>query len=185
MAEYNIFVEGPDDKNFLENYFEYLKIPLSKINFKSVEGWTKLPFVEQFFTANSALQTKNLILFDADNDFATRKADIENTISKLKIITDLYLFPDNASSGSLDTIQVSISNPIHKPLFTCYDSFCVCLSANPEYKIPDIKDKIFTYIDCLKENPRVGKRNFKNTDLWDLSHPVLDQLKTFLLSYVV
>jgi hypothetical protein len=181
MGRFKIFVEGLDDKKFIQDYLKYIDRYSPNISIEDTGGWTKLNLAEPQFTENTFLDGINITIFDADTNFASRKAQIDRIISDNGLQTVLFLFPNNADPGNLDTLLRNISNPEYATIFNCFDSYKDCLShTSVSYKLPTIKHDIYSYLYCVEGDPRPGKRDFLISDHWNLGSPLLDNLKTFL-----
>lgn len=181
MSRIRIFVEGDDDQKFIEDFLKIIDRSLPDVKVIPVEGWTKLHAAQPQFTTNTELGGTNLIIFDADDDFTQRTNDIRSKIGELGIQSELFLFPNNADSGNLDTLLVSISNPAFHPVHECFDNYSASLAAsNLDLRLPNIKHKIYTYLYSIKGDPRATKRNFLIPEHWNLKSHLLNNLKTFL-----
>ncbi|RMG18655.1 MAG: hypothetical protein D6730_22575 [Bacteroidetes bacterium] len=88
-----IFVEGKQDKAFIEAYIQFLQSethPFTHIEVIAVGGWTNLAMVDNLFKENSDMHGKNLVIFDADyppkgGGVAKRKQEILRQGAELHI----------------------------------------------------------------------------------------------------
>jgi hypothetical protein len=178
---FQVFTEGEDDKKFIEDFLIHIGKPLAQVTVKSAGGWTKLHLVDQFFHQNTALGGTNLILFDADQNFAQRLQEIQQVIATLHITTELFLFPNHTDNGNFDTLQIAIANPQHEPVHTCFDGYDNCIRGlGASYTPPTLKDKVFAYFQALGANAKPTKRDYRIAAHWNLDHPLLLNLRTFL-----
>ncbi|HKK76873.1 MAG TPA: DUF3226 domain-containing protein [Saprospiraceae bacterium] len=199
-----IFVEGKEDKHFIEKYLEFLseKIELTAFEIIPIGGWTKLHLVKNKFKENSDSGGKNLLIFDADTDnngggLKKRLSELNTEKSKLDIEFEAFLLPNNAIDGDFELLLEKIINSDHAILLECYTKYEDCLSSsliNSEgtlrYNLPIRKAKIYSYVDAFpksrKEQEAFKKGNFfyENPDIWNLECEFLEPLKKFLLMHV-
>lgn len=193
---HSIFVEGKD-QIFIEQYLEYLFGIESKkiVEVKKSGGWTKLPLITNEFKKTTDAGFKNFVLFDADNEFSTRKLEIEK-FKELGIEFSLFLFPNNSSSGDFESLLEQIVNKKHKRLLNCFSKYENCISqykdegSNPIYITPARKAKIYSYIDAFpktrenKEQFKKGNYFFLDKEYWNLDESFIDPLKEFLTEII-
>lgn len=187
-----IFVEGKEDKFFVDSYIHYLAPNRQKPEVQCSGGWTKIKSrgaickkIEEELDEGARV----LIIFDADEDYEERKLEIEEAlqthtsrgITSQNSDLDIFLFPNNQLPGEIEHLLEKIALPEHKKIFDCFDGYKACLEGKDEsYQLPDMKVKIYCYKKALgimkeeKENP------FK-PEYWDFQNPCLDPLKNFLL----
>lgn len=151
-------------------------------DFTSQTGWHKK---EKNFSDNYEMDIQNVLILDADDNFAKRREDIITTTSLSLDV--LFLWPNNASSGDLETLLEQITHPDHQAILSCWDSYEACLRAIPSknYAIPTRKSKIYAYLELLlgkTEKKKERERDYTNADHWNLDpqHPSLNPLHTFL-----
>ena len=102
---------------------------------------------------------------------------------------ELFLFPNNSDSGNLEILLEKIINPKHSAIFECFDGYQNCLKGKSKsYKVPASKTKIFAYLDTLLSSQdekfaKEDKRDYRNTNHWDLDNSYLNILKEFLEKY--
>jgi hypothetical protein len=139
----------------------------------------------------------NLVIFDADKDFESRKQEIENWKSKYGLAFELFLFPNNQNAGAFENLLEKIVIDNNQPIFDCWNGFENCLQDNAskiigkKLTIPAKKTKIYAYLEVLlgetkkeKEMIKDPKRDYKNKDHWNLNSEFLILLKEFLLKYI-
>jgi hypothetical protein len=194
MENILIFAEGKADIKFLKDYIsEIYKIPINGKSFIETGGYTAL------FKPDNIIQMqrneneggKNLIIFDTDDDFELRVEYLTKGKRKYEVDFDLFLFPNNANSGNLETLLLKIVNyENHDFYFECFDDFINCLSKGispekiKEFEVPDLKAKVFTYLSFFKQDAKEEKRNYKNSIFWNLHHAATKPLKSFLDNYI-
>ncbi|OGC01711.1 hypothetical protein A2V82_14190 [candidate division KSB1 bacterium RBG_16_48_16] len=182
-----LFVEGEADKKFIHDYISFLmQGSTNDLDIIRVGGWTEIPKTEPKFKENSNDNGVNLLILDADNNPPQRREQILNYKKNLGIEFELFLLPNNVESGSLESLLCEIINTDHQLIFDCFDSYQECLKNNPAYQLPNLKSRIYAYLEALlaknqSELLKDSKRNYKNTDHWNLEHPYLNPLKEFLI----
>ncbi len=215
MVKVDIWTEGPADQNFLKDVLSVwfgLVFSKSKINksevfegkneatqigvriravdtvsaFISATEWHKK---SQDFGDNITNGIKNLIVADADEDFAQRKNEIENTVTGVQfdVESDLFLWPENQprqDKGDLERLLVQIVKPEHRAILDCFDSYENCLRNAPDnnYNTPNRKAKIFSYSEAISGDGNERKRDYTNAAHWELDgdYRPLQPLRIFL-----
>lgn len=188
MGKIKFFVEGVADEKFIADLLIHLKRTSSIIDFVKINGCTKelVNNVKPQFTANTDNGGTNILIFDADSNYT----ETENRLLKIKedlgIDFEMFLFPNNKDLGNLETLLEKIINPNHYSIFECFESYQICLDKMQNgYKVPATKTKIFAYLDALlpkkdEAMAKEDKRNYNNSEHWDLDNPYLKNLKEFL-----
>ena len=182
MRTVTIFVEGKADKRFIEDYLtkcfgvenasKYVVSLDGKDNFWSEKELVK---IVPHFEKNTDRGGANFLIFDADDDFDSRKAEILQQKEKLGIEFDLFLFPNNSDSGALEELLYQIVNPKHEVILECFEKFQDCLKdSKNDYSLPDIKAQMNSYTSALlpKKQRRFAnetKRRYLNPDHWNLN----------------
>lgn len=189
-----IFVEGPADKRFIEQYCKYLfdkDIPV-----KDCGGYNKIKeqaFINEFLK-NSDAGGVNLVIFDADEDYENRRKELEKIKNDKNLQFELFLFPNNNDSGALETLLERIINPVNQGVLDCWYTYEAELKKlsipwkTPQTPtIPASKTKIYGYLEALtgttkreKETIKEVNRNYCDRNLWNLESENLEKLKLFL-----
>jgi hypothetical protein len=200
-----IFVEGIADKKFLEDYSSHIfpGFKISDDTIIEVGGWTNIlshtargENIRNQMKQNTDNGVANVMIFDADDNFAIRKAEIEKWKADENLNFELFLFPDNRNNGALEDLLEKIILEKNKPVFDCWNNYEHCLQSkkiegrgNP-LTTPAKKTKIYGYLETLlgntkaeKEKIKEQKRDYKNTEHWNLNADYLSPLKTFLLPF--
>ena len=197
--KFQIVVEGVADKQFIRQYVKYLfgeDIPENLLI--STEGKDKLKKSSSINRIQSMTDDGgiNLVIFDADDDFTIRLNEINEWKKENNLEFELFLFPNNKSSGELEDLLENIINLNNKEIFECWDNY------ERELKSIDIpgrtptplttpakKTKIYGYLEALlsesskdKEKIKERNRDYTNSLHWNLNADYLEPLKTFLLS---
>lgn len=199
-----IFVEGIADSKFIKDYISAkYNISLTKNEIIETNGWTNIfseksegELIKNKMSQNSDDGGINLLIFDADEDFNNRFNEIEEWKNNNDLLFHTFLWPNNSESGDLETLLERIINNNNLPIFECWEGYEKCLKSktvnerNEPLTIPAKKSKIYGYLEALlsssksqKEFIKERKRDYKNTDHWDLNSEHLINLKSFLDIY--
>lgn len=191
MRNFKIFVEGKADVKFIADYIlAHFQETLSNTDdfyiLNSWSGYKSGGNVIEAIKQNFDNGSETILILDADNNFNQQQAQVLNDFKSYNIPVHLFLSPNNASAGNLETILCEIA--VEKQILTCFDAYESCIS--PAYKTPITKAKIFAYLDALlpDKHTRGGgsdllqpqNRNYRNTAHWDLHHQYLQPLRVFL-----
>ncbi len=207
MGKVKIFVEGIADEKFLSDYIDTLKSTKSlsaTVDIIATDGWTK---INSSTGEGSAYRVQmkenvdkggvNLVIFDADDNYAERKREIEVWKEKYGLEFEVFLFPNNKDAGALEDLLEQIINPVNQTIFECWKGYEDCLKTKviqgrtAGLTIPSKKSKIYAYLEALLGKPRSqkdmlgdGRRDFKNTDHWNLGSAALQPLQDFLSTHL-
>lgn len=185
-----IFVEGKDDKDFIESYLEYLQ-PNNMIDEFSIQisgGKDKIQSIKEI-----EKHDRIKIIFDADNDFEKAKKNIEDRITKtfqnntLKKC-EIFLFPNNdkENKGRGQTLEYLLNNIIrteekYQHVLNCLSSYEQCIKSlldnNEDITPLQLKAKVHAYKLAFGFDK---KKRFKLSDIFDFDHEYLKPLKDFL-----
>ena len=113
-----IFVEGVADERFIWQLAEHLFGDISeRINIIRTDGCSNLmspkkqtAYINQM-KRTSADNGVNLVIFDADDDFSKKKDELVKWKEQNNVDFQLFLFPDNSSSGELEDLLELVINP--------------------------------------------------------------------------
>ena len=169
-----IVVEGNEDENFLKSYIKILEYPDESFRFLSINGKDKLEASESIIEDALDRGAKVLIVFDADLNYQKSRANIENTLKGLDV--NIFLFPDDNGSGTLENLLEKIIRSEHERIFECFEEYRQCISkCMSEYEPPGIKAKIYAYKQVLGilEDPF-------DPLYWNFENTILEPLKSFL-----
>ncbi|MDR2850340.1 MAG: hypothetical protein LBW77_07385 [Verrucomicrobiota bacterium] len=199
MKKVLIIVEGPSDRAFVKAFIQdrfgaaldedsvIVADPKGKDG-----GWTQLSGVlEQ--GQRYAQKDCVLVVFDTDapskdrGGYEARRAAIEEMLKKVPatITADVFLFPDNARDGDLETLLEEIVK--HPELLDCWRGYETCVNGK-RYHVPSRKSKIHEYAAAVA-GPDVWKdqgynKSFVNPDVWDFGSEALKPLKDFLVKHL-
>lgn len=195
MSNFRIFTESKADIKFLKDYIEEVfGISLNEEDFDSLLSWSGYKpdgKIKASIKENSIDNEKvSLLILDADNDFAQRQKEVLNDFAEFNIPISLFLFPNNISAGTLESIFCEIA--VKRELIQCFEEYENCIAG---HQTPVIKSKIFAYLDALlpsnnKKNDRNDliqdqNRNYRNLEHWNLNHEYLKPLKNFLSQHIL
>lgn len=190
---FTIYVEGIADVAFIKQYIHHLwGVVVGENKIMSLDGWTNLKGTtwQQRMRTNTA----NVVILDADEDIDARRADILNWMQQNGLVFELFLLPNDKDAGSLEDLLENIINANNKPIFECWEGYekeLVKLDipgrTPPPLTTPAKKTKIYGYLEALlgetnsqKELIKDDKRNYENTQHWNLDAAYLGALKEFL-----
>ena len=193
-----IVVEGIADETFIRQYLYHLfgqKVPENfilktngKDNLKSSVAINRM----RSMTDQGGI---NLVIFDADNNFETRRASILEWKKQNGLEFELFLLPNNQDKGELEDLLENIINPNNRPIMECWEHYekeLVTLDipgrTPPPLTTPAKKTKIYGYLEALlgtsesdKKKIKEREREYDNTLHWNLDAEYLSSLKEFLI----
>ena len=121
-----IVVEGIADETFIRQYLYHLfgqKVPDNfilrtngKDNLKSSVAINRM----RSMTDQGGI---NLVIFDADNNFETRRASILEWKKQNGLEFELFLLPNNQDKGELEDLLENIINPNNRPIMECCEHY--------------------------------------------------------------
>ena len=207
MKRFQIIVEGDADKKFFEYYYHHVfgeKAPKGSITHPGKDGDTggyqKLKSEDAIgvMRQNTDMGGINLVIFDADEDTESRRAELLAIKEEFGVEFELFLLPNNKDVGALEDLLENIINPNNQPVMVCWQTYEEKLrevripsKTPPTLTIPAKKTKIYAYLETLLGKSRSQKklikdanRNYKNTQHWNLDAEYLEPLKEFLQKWL-
>lgn len=193
-SEFHIFVEGDADKVFIEQYLHHIfgcSVPEGRII--TTNGKDNLQAAANQMREMSANGGVSLIIFDADNDIEKRRKKLLQWKETEKLDFELFLIPNDKDSGALEDLLEQIINPNNRPIMECWENYekeLVKLNipgrTPPPLTTPAKKTKIYGYLEALlkaseKNKIKEKKREYHNTQHWNLDAEYLEPLKDFLV----
>ena len=179
---------------FIKTLVRHLGVEDKVSDIVCVNGKDNLANSSNAFLTNTLEGGINLVIFDAASaankgGFAVREKDLKRQFELLGITAELFLFPNNVEDGDFEVLLGSIAHrDIHQRFFDCFEDYEKCLGDN--YKAPNLKGKMFTYISAQKGITRkqrsdLGKGEwlFDDNRFWDLDSPRLLPLRQFILAH--
>ena len=95
---------------------------------------------------------------------------------------DCFLIPNDSEPGDLETLLERIAVSGHRVVYECFQQYEDCLQSKSEsYHLPNSKARIFAYCEALDIETNANRRDYGDSSYWNLSAPVLNPLKDFLL----
>lgn len=205
MKRFQIIVEGDADKKFFEDYYHHVfgeKAPKGSITHPGKDGDTggyqKLKSEDAIgvMRQNTDMGGINLVIFDADEDTESRRAELLAIKEEFGVEFELFLLPNNKDVGALEDLLENIINPNNQPVMVCWQTYEEKLrevripsKTPPTLTIPAKKTKIYAYLETLLGKSRSQKklikdanRNYENTQHWNLDAEYLETLKGFLVN---
>ena len=205
MKRFQIIVEGDADKKFFEDYYHHVfgeKAPKGSITHPGKDGDTggyqKLKSEDAIgvMRQNTDMGGINLVIFDADEDTESRRAELLAIKEEFGVEFELFLLPNNKDVGALEDLLENIINPNNQPVMECWQTYEEKLrevripsKTPPTLTIPAKKTKIYAYLETLLEKSKTQKklikdanRNYENTQHWNLDAEYLETLKGFLVN---
>ena len=207
MKRFQIIVEGDADKKFFEDYYHHVfgeKAPKGSITHPGKDGDTggyqKLKSEDAIgvMRQNTDMGGINLVIFDADEDTESRRAELLAIKEEFGVEFELFLLPNNKDVGALEDLLENIINPNNQPVMVCWQTYEEKLrevripsKTPPTLTIPAKKTKIYAYLETLlgksrsqKKQIKDANRNYKNTQHWNLDAEYLEPLKEFLQKWL-
>ena len=182
-AIWDVFVEGPSDKVFLQCLLKYLGI--SHVHTSVIGGGVphlhkvKNEILRSHYTGN-----RIAIVLDADLNPKSRRVEFQKTRDKLRLpIDDSYCFllPNDQEPGVLEILLERICVTEHQIVYDCFEEYERCLQKqNKSYLIPNRKAKVYAYCEALDIETNASKRDYCDPQHWDLNAPAIVPLKQFL-----
>lgn len=198
-----IIVEGDADKKFFEDYYHHLfheKTPMGSIMHPGKDnntgGYQKLRQEDAInaMRQNTDLGGINLVIFDADDNYESRRKELLAIQNEFGVEFELFLLPNDKDTGALEDLLENIINPNNQPVMDCWVTYeselrkvRISTKTPPTLTIPAKKTKIYAYLETLLGKSRSQKelikdhnRNYENTQHWNLNAEYLIPLKEFL-----
>lgn len=202
MRRFQIIVEGDADKKFFEDYYHHIfggKAPQGSIvhpgKGSKTGGYQKLRSEDAIgaMRQNADLGGVNLVIFDADEDIETRRAELLAIKDEFGVEFELFLLPNDKDAGALEDMLENIINPNNEPIFKCWDKYesdlgqLIIKGRTTPLTIPGKKAKIYAYLSALlgksddeQKLAQTEKRDYRNPLHWNLDAEYLEPLREFL-----
>jgi hypothetical protein len=207
MKRFLIIVEGDADKKFFLDYYHHLFgeeapensiIHTGKNNDTGGLGKLKSEETLQALRQNTDQGGVNLVIFDADENPAERRAELLAIKEAYGVEFELFLLPNDKDAGALEDLLENIINPDNQPVMNCWQTYegelakvRIPTKTPPTLTIPAKKTKIYGYLEALlgesnsqKKLIKESNRKYLNTDHWRLGNPAITELSNFLLTHL-
>lgn len=179
-----LFGEGIADEKFLKDFIKS-QFGIEEIKYINVKGKDSIHLVKNEFEKNTDQGGVNLLIFDADSNYANARDNIIRQREEVGVEFEIFLFPDNNGVGALEDLLLKLTVPEHSGIFECFTPFNFCLkSKNPHYNVPDLKTQIYSYLSFQKLEANEGKRDYTQS-CWNLSNLDAKPLRDFLSEYLL
>lgn len=208
MKRFLLIVEGDADKKFFRDYYHHLfgeQAPENSIIHPGKDGdtggYSKLKSEEalQALRQNTNQGGANLVIFDADDDCEARRKELLAIKEEFDVDFELFLLPNDKDAGELEDLLEKIINPNNQPVMDCWETYegelgkvRIPTKTPPTLTIPAKKTKIYAYLETLlgksgtqKELIKNAKRNYENTQHWNLDAEYLGELKEFIIKCLI
>lgn len=191
-----IFVEGGDDKRFIQALLSRLPGATGKVReIYTGKGWTGFNGLSPTLKRMTDEGAVNLVIFDADfpegdrGGYTQRREVILRERDRIGREFELFLFPDNQSDGTLETLLEQIIASEHRALLDCFDQYVSCVMQEGtergySYFPPPYKSKLYAYRESILGPEMLKNDRFDRDDMWDFDALALDPLKAFLATHL-
>ncbi len=192
-----IFVEGKADQKFFKDYFNFLssKDIRFKDVFKIIEIGGKDNLKNRIATIKENMEQHipTLLIFDADSvenegGFEKRCSEIEDFRKEKELNFEYFLLPNHKDDGDLENLLEKITNSDNNEIFSCWGKYEKCLEnieiKGKKLKLPARKTKMYAYLEVLNGNPSYEKRDYTDSEHWNLENEFLKPLKKFFEKFV-
>lgn len=176
-----IFVEGKQDKEFLESYLKHLGYSNAEIVVCS--GNRIDTNIRSKIQEARDGEQKVLVIFDSDDDCENTMERLIRESGGLLCGSEIFLFPDNSQKGELETLLFAIAK--EPQVCQCFEGYKTCISLyNPDYaKNIQKKSARYAYFEALGLlNDRERKEAYPK--VFDFDSSRLETLKSFLQKYL-
>lgn len=173
----------------------------------TVKGWGKIRSYKMVLENRTidgvpvSIQA-SAFLFDADapktqfddpcnfGGHTARLARLRELCAKAASQPEIFLFPDNQSDGTLETLLLDLIPEARRREFIdgCWGAYCDCVKAHNAPYQPTLKHAIGQY--AARFEKRAATKNqlydstFADESMWNWDSPALDPLKRFLTAFL-
>lgn len=173
----------------------------------TVKGWEKIRSYKMVLENRTidgvpvSIQA-SAFLFDADapttqfgdpcnfGGHTARLARLRELCAKAASQPEIFLFPDNQSDGTLETLLLDLIPEARRREFIdgCWGAYCDCVKAHNAPYQPTLKHAIGQY--AARFEKRAATKNqlydstFADESMWNWDSPALDPLKRFLTAFL-
>lgn len=173
----------------------------------TVKGWEKIRSYKMVLENRTidgvpvSIQA-SAFLFDADapttpfgdpcnfGGHTARLAKLRELCAKAAPQPEIFLFPDNQSDGTLETLLLDLIPEARRREFIdgCWGAYCDCVKAHKAPYPPTLKHTIGQY--AARFEKRAATKNqlydstFADESMWNWDSPALDPLKRFLTAFL-
>ncbi|MCE3038650.1 DUF3226 domain-containing protein [Helicobacter anatolicus] len=172
-----IFVEGKQDREFLEVYLKYLGYSNAEI--LVCNGNVININIRSSIQEARDRGQKILVIFDSDDSCENTMERLIRESEELLSKSEIFLFPNNSQKGELETLLFAIAK--EPQVCQCFEGYKTCISLyNPDYaKNIHKKSARYAYFEALGLLDE-KKRKEAYSKVFDFDSLYLETLKGFL-----
>ncbi len=188
--------------------FQYVRLTNGRVLIITiVRGWEKVGSYKMVLESRTLEgATVNIqasaFLFDADapttsfgtpcnfGGHAARLAKLRELCVKASPQPDIFLFPDNQSDGTLETLLLDLIPEVRRRTFIdgCWGAYRDCVKTHGAYYQPTLKHAIGQYAARFEKQAATRNQLYESTfadkSMWNWDSPALDPLKCFLSAFL-
>ena len=176
-----VFCEGKSDKVFLECVARQMKID----NLEMIPIQAGVSCLEEIAPQIKRRHDEGslvALILDANSDPAGRRNELALRIADLALpVFRTFLLPNDQDSGCLETLLQCLAVDKHRVIHDCFTHYEQCLrDSGSSYKLPHVKGKVYAYCEALGIETQDWKRDYTDTQFWNLEAAEIEPLKLFL-----
>lgn len=132
---------------------------------------------------------ENIIIFDADHSSTGNgNKGYNSCLQKLDNIKKIhnvefyhYIWPNNYEDGIIENLLRKLIPNEKENIYNCIESHHTCLSSLEidNIRIAELKEKVGYYLFTVNQDSKPGKRNYKDSNYWNLNYDDIPDLKLF------
>lgn len=174
----------------------------------TVKGWEKIRSYKMVLENRTidgvpvSIQA-SAFLFDADapttqfgdpcnfGGHTARLARLRELCAKAASQPEIFLFPDNQSDGTRETLLLDLIPEARRREFIdgCWGAYCDCVKTHNARYQPTLKHAIGQYAARFEKRAATKNQLYESTfadeSMWNWNSPALDPLKRFLTAFLV
>ena len=178
-----VFCEGKSDKTFLDCVARQMRID----NLRTISiggGISSLGKVATEIRRRRDEGRRVALILDANSDPVDRRRSLADAVARLNLpVTDSFLLPNDRDPGCLENLLEQLAVENGRAIYDCVAGYEQCLrDSGSSYELPHVKGKVYAYCEALGIETRDWKRDYTDTQFWNLEAAGLAPLKRFLSS---
>ena len=118
-----IYVEGKSDKVFIEQLLASASLGDSATQIVSIGGYASFPLFKPILQSVEDVDGKNVAIFDADNNRASKIQRIKHLEAETAINIPRFFLPNDADEGCLEDLLRECVVENHRGVITCFDEY--------------------------------------------------------------
>ena len=178
-----VFGESGSDKTFLEALLRHLG--MTGIEIETIEGGVShLRHVATQIRRRGDSGRRVALLLDAKNQPEKRRKEAVQEVERLDLpVSRIILLPSDEQPGDLETVLEGLAVARHRVIYDCFEQYELCVRKHSESSVlPNRKAKVFAYCEAVRAESHPEKRDYNNSEHWDLNAAILEPLREALLS---